>query len=63
MVHGMDDGFVPCEMTQQGYDACIGEKELILVEGADHGLSFLKDTERYKEKVRAFLDRNLEESE
>ena len=50
-------------MTQQGYDACAGEKEIFLVEGADHGLSFLKDTERYKEKVRAFLDRNLEGSE
>lgn len=60
MVHGVDDGFVPCEMTQQGYDACGGEKEIFLVEGADHGLSFLKDTERYKEKVQAFLDRNLE---
>lgn len=60
MVHGMDDGFVPCEMTQQGFDACTGEKEIFLVEGADHGLSFLKDTERYKEKVQAFLDRNLE---
>ena len=62
MVHGVDDGFVPCEMTQQGYDACTGEKEIFLVEGADHGLSFLKDTERYKEKVRAFLHRNLEEA-
>lgn len=61
MVHGMEDGFVPCEMTQQGYDACTGDKEIFLVEGADHGLSFLKDTDRYKEKVQAFLDRNLEE--
>lgn len=60
MVHGIDDGFVPCEMTQQGYDACTGEKELFLVEGADHGLSYLKDSKRYQEKVLAFLDRNLE---
>lgn len=60
MVHGMEDGFVPCEMTRQAYDACVGEKEIFLVEGADHGLSFLKDSERYKQKVLAFLDRNLE---
>ena len=60
MVHGVDDGFVPCEMTRQGYDACIGDKEIFLVEGADHGLSFLQDTERYKEKVLSFLDRHLE---
>lgn len=62
MVHGTEDGFVPCEMTQQGYDACTGDKEIFLVEGADHGLSFLKDTNCYKEKVQAFLDRNLEET-
>lgn len=60
MVHGMDDGFVPCEMTRQGYEACAGEKEIFLVEGAEHGLSFVKDTQRYQEKVLAFLDRNLE---
>ena len=59
MVHGLDDGFVPCEMTQQGYDACAGEKELYLVEGADHGLSFLTDSQRYKERVLAFLDKCL----
>lgn len=60
LVHGTDDGFVPCEMTRQGYEACIGDKEMFLVEGAEHGLSFLKDSVRYKKKVIAFLDRNLE---
>ena len=60
MVHGVDDGFVPCEMTRQGYDACTGEKEILLVEGADHGLSFMVDGQHYQEKVIAFLDRNLE---
>lgn len=59
IVHGTADGFVPCEMTRQGYEACTGDKEMFLVEGADHGLSFLKDSVRYKEKVLAFLDRNL----
>lgn len=59
MVHGVDDGFVPCEMTRQGYAACTGEKQVLLVEGADHGLSFLVDGNRYKEMVMAFLDKNL----
>ena len=63
MVHGKADGFVPCEMSQQGYDACAGEKEIFLVEGADHGLSFLQDSQRYKEKVLAFLNRNLEDNQ
>ena len=60
MVHGVDDGFVPCEMTRQGYAACTGEKQVLLVEGADHALSFLVDGERYKEMVLTFLDKNLE---
>lgn len=60
MVHGTADGFVPCEMTRQGYAACTGEKEIFLVEGAEHGLSFLVDSERYKERVHAFLKKSLE---
>ena len=60
MVHGTDDDFVPCYMTQQGYDACTSEKELFLVQGAGHGTSFLKEPERYKKLVRDFMYRNLE---
>lgn len=60
MVHGTGDGFVPCEMTQQGYDACTGKKDLLLVEGAEHGVSFLVDREGYAEKVLSFLRENVE---
>ncbi len=60
MVHGTEDGFVPCEMTRQGYAACTSEKQVLLVEGADHGVSFLVDSDRYQETVVAFLDKNLE---
>lgn len=61
MVHGVEDGFVPCEMTKQGYDACNGEKELLLVENADHGVSFLVDKPRYTKIVLAFLEKYLKE--
>lgn len=61
LVHGVEDGFVPCEMTKQGYDACNGEKELLLVEKADHGVSFLIDKPRYTKIVLAFLEKYLEE--
>lgn len=60
MVHGLDDDFVPCEMTQQGYDACIGPKQLLLVEGAGHGVSFLVDKERYGKMIEEFLRDNVE---
>jgi len=59
MVHGTDDDFVPCDMTRQGYAVCAGTKELLLVEGADHGTSFLVQQKQYTEKVFAFLNRYL----
>ena len=63
LVHGIADSFVPCSMTQEGYAACAGEKEMYLVEGAEHGLSFLTDPQTYKTKLLAFLDRNIKEKE
>lgn len=60
MIHGVDDGFVPCEMTRQGYAVCTGPKQLLLVEGADHGLSFLCDREAYTSMVIKFLQDNIE---
>lgn len=57
MVHGMDDGFVPCSMTEEGYAVCSGPKQLLLVDGADHGVSFLVERKRYTEMVLKFLDK------
>ncbi len=61
LVHGLADDFVPCYMTRKSYEACAGPKELLLVEGAGHGYSFLKAQEEYLALVKAFLDRVLEE--
>lgn len=60
MVHGAEDGFVPCQMSQLGFDACAGEKELLIVDGADHGVSFLVDQSRYTKAIQRFLDKHLE---
>ena len=62
IVHGTEDGFVPCRMSRQSYGACAGTKELLLVKGADHGVSFLTDTQRYKETVDRFLKICLEDA-
>ena len=61
MIHGLADDFVPSWMTVQGFDACNGEKELLLVEDAGHGVSFLKDKETYTKCVIAFLEKHLED--
>ena len=60
MIHGTDDDFVPCDMTREGYAACKGEKDILLVSGAEHGVSFLVDTEHYTQQVLDFLSANLE---
>ncbi len=60
MVHGKEDGFVPCSMTEEGFAACTGPKQLLLVDGADHGVSFIVDKPRYTSMVTEFLKNNLE---
>lgn len=61
MAHGKADDFVPCTMTEEAYEACEGDKMLHLVEGAGHGLSFLKDKEGYAAAVRETLTKALGE--
>ncbi len=56
-VHGTDDRFVPIEMTYENYKACASEKHLLVVPGAEHGLSYLIDTDRYQKSVLKFWDR------
>ena len=60
MIHGLADDFVPASMTQEAYDACTSEKEIYLVEGAGHGISYLREPDRYQNLVKAFLKRYLE---
>ena len=53
--HGESDDFVPCEMSIKNYNACNSRKQLITVEGAGHGLSFLVDSEKYYEALSEFF--------
>lgn len=53
-VHGTEDTFVPVEMTYENYLACKGPKQLLIVPGAGHGMSFLTEPERYKQAVLQF---------
>lgn len=59
MVHGQADDFVPCSMTQEGYDCCNSEKYLLIVPGAGHGLSFLGQKEGYVSLVRSLIEKNI----
>lgn len=53
--HGAADKFVPVTMTYQNYLACASEKRLLIVPGADHGMSYLVERERYEKEVLDFF--------
>ena len=55
-VHGLADDFVPCDMTRRSFEACAGEKRLLLVEGAGHGVSYLHAKEKYHAMNMEFMD-------
>lgn len=53
-VHGTDDSFVPVSMTYENYKACKAPKRLLIVPGAEHGMSFCVDPEGYKRAMLEF---------
>lgn len=54
-IHGTDDHFVPVEMTYENYKACTSEKRLLVVPGADHGMSYFVDKEGYEAAMLNFF--------
>lgn len=54
LIHGSDDRFVPVEMTYENYKACASPKRLLIVPGADHGLSFLMEPALYQRAMLEF---------
>ena len=55
-IHGKKDGFVPCEMTEESYKAAAAEKYICLVDDADHGISFLVDTDNIQKQITEFVN-------
>ena len=54
-IHGTADTFVPVSMTYENYEACKAEKRLLIVEGAEHGLSYIVDKDAYQKAVLEFF--------
>ncbi len=55
-IHGTDDHFVPVEMTYENYKACASPKRLFIVPGADHGMSYFLEKEKYEHEVKKFWE-------
>jgi fermentation-respiration switch protein FrsA (DUF1100 family) len=56
-IHGTDDRFVPISMTYENYKACAGPKELLVIPGADHSMSYYTDRQRFEAALKAFWNR------
>lgn len=56
-VHGKKDTFVPHEFGVRNFNACASEKKFISVEEANHGVSYLVETDRCKTELTQFIER------
>lgn len=54
-IHGEDDGFVPCSMSQKCFEFCSSPKEILTVPGASHGVSYYVDNVKYEQTARNFV--------
>lgn len=55
-VHGKEDHFVPCYMSEMLYKACTKPKELLLVDGCGHAAAYMVAKEEYTAAVNRLLD-------
>lgn len=56
-IHGDGDALVPVDMAQENYEVCHTEKELVIINGAQHALGYYVDKEKHEAAVKSFLDR------
>lgn len=54
--HGDSDSLIPCEMSKKMYDACVSKKRLVTIKGAEHGVSYLADPEKYINELKDFFN-------
>ena len=54
-IHGENDGFVPCHMSTNLYNVCSSKKKLVTIKNADHGVSYLVDSNTYINELNDFF--------
>ena len=57
-IHGTDDKFVPISMTFENCKACQIPPKLLVVPGAEHGMSYILNKNGYEEITREFFYEN-----
>ncbi len=56
IIHGGKDHFVPTSDAYKIFDNATCHKKILIVPGASHAKSYLKDTELYEQTIKEFLD-------
>lgn len=56
IIHGGKDRFVPTSDAYKIFDNATCHKKILIVPGASHAKSYLKDTELYEQTIKEFLD-------
>ena len=56
-LHGGADAFIPVSMCMDCYEACGGEKQMFVYEGAGHAQSHFRQPEEYERDFFAFIER------
>lgn len=56
IIHGEADRFVPHSMSREIYEVAAGEKKLVSVPEAGHGVSYFVDSEGYKKALTEFYE-------
>lgn len=55
LIHGDDDRFVPCDMSNEIKKVCNSDVQMLTVPSAGHGISYLVDTEKYEKAFADFI--------
>ena len=59
-IHGDTDDFVPCDMSERNYEACVSQKSLVIINGAGHGICYPVDPDNYLTALKEFFDSILD---
>jgi fermentation-respiration switch protein FrsA (DUF1100 family) len=55
-IHGKNDHFVPCSMSERMYKYCRSPKELHLIDNCGHAAAYMRAKDEYTAAVNRLLD-------
>lgn len=63
IIHGNEDTKAPLSMAYKLYDSCRSEKEIYIVNGADHAENYQADPEKYGDIIIRFIKKHMSYSQ